>query len=114
MRHVMGIMDGTARKPLEMGDKVAGERAVIHVPAGDHARRGDGLAGAAPFHHERNPFGELLLVLRIFHAFVAVMRGQRGVSLFEKSHVGGAVHKTHMRAGMDEDRGSAIAPLVTR
>ena len=51
MRHVMGIMDGTARKPVEMGNEVAGERAIIDVRAGDHARRGDGLAGAAPFHH---------------------------------------------------------------
>src|SRR5205823_14298075 len=39
MRHVMGIMDGTARKLLEMGNEVAGERAIIDVRAGDHARR---------------------------------------------------------------------------
>ena len=49
------------------------------------------------------------------------MRGQRGVSLFEKSHVGGAVHKTHMRAGMDErprvrDRplGHEVGPQLPR
>jgi hypothetical protein len=99
---VMGVVDREAVETLQIADEVARERTIVHVRAGDHPGRGHPLAGVAPLHHERNPLGELLLVLGIFHALVAVMRGQRLVSLFEERHVVGAADEAHMRNRMDE------------
>jgi hypothetical protein len=79
-----------------------GERAVIDIGAGDHAGRGDILVDGAARHDERHPFAQCLDVFGIFHAAVEMMRGQRGVALFEKIDMGLAVDEAHVRHGMDE------------
>ena len=98
----MGVVDGEALEALQVANEIAGERAVVHVRAGDHPRRGHLLGGVAPFHHERDPFAQLPLVLGVFHPAIAVMRGERLVSLLQERHVVGAVDEAHMRNRMDE------------
>ena len=100
--HAMGVVDGKPGEPLEIADEMAGEGTVIDIGAGDHAGHGHGLIGRTAFHHERNPFRDFLLVLRVFHPFVGVVRGQRRVSLLEESDVFGAANETHVWTGMDE------------
>src|SRR5262245_33068444 len=98
----MGVVDRKAVETLQIADEIARERTIVHVGACDHPGRGHPLAGIAPLHHERNPLAQRLLVLGIFHAFVAVMRGQRLVSLLEKRYVVSAADEAHMRNGMNE------------
>ncbi len=98
----MRIMNGKAAETLQIADEIAGQRAVIHVGAGDHAGRGDDVVGRAAFHDERDPFPQGLLVLGKFHSPIEMVRGQRGVALLEKGDIGRAVDEAHMRHRMDE------------
>src|SRR5262249_20068600 len=80
---VLVEMDGEAVLPLEVGEQVAGERAVVEVGPGHHARGGTYLGRVAAFHEKRRPFADLLVVLGKLHAAVEVMRAHRRVALPE-------------------------------
>jgi hypothetical protein len=100
--HLLREFDREAVLAAEVVQQVGGERAVVHVGARHHARGGDRLRGIAALHDQRRPFADLLVVLGIFHAAVAVMRAHRGMTLLQESLAVGADHEAHVRHGMDE------------
>jgi hypothetical protein len=51
----MTVVNGKARESLEIGNEVAGERAIVDIRARDHTGHGHGLARVATLHHERHP-----------------------------------------------------------
>ena len=79
-----------------------GERAIVHVGACDDPRRRNRLVAGPALHHQRRPFRDLLPILGVFHAVIAVVRAHRLEPLSEERDVAGAVHETHVRHGMDE------------
>ena len=66
----------------------------------------------APFHDQRRPFGDLGMVLGVFHAVVAVMGAHCGVALLEEGLAVGADHETHVRHGVDEAVGRGERALA--
>ena len=74
-RHDLAVVvEVEARLAREGRDQEMGERAVVDVAAGDHARGGDRLTRIASFDDERCPFGDLGPILAVFHPHVAMMR----------------------------------------
>jgi hypothetical protein len=98
----MEVANGDARQFLQVADELPGKRSIVHVGAGDHAGRGQGLVRGTTLHDERDPLGELLPVLAIFHPVIAVVRGERRVALAQKRDMFGAPDETHMGNWMDE------------
>src|SRR5258708_744785 len=90
-----------ARLVDEMTDQMMSERTIIYVRACDDARRRDRLIAGPALHHQRCPFRDLLSILGVFHAVIAVVRAHRLEPLCEERDVA-AVHEAHMRHGMDE------------
>ena len=108
----VGEVRREASSRAEVPDEVRGQRTEVHVRPGDHPRGGDHVVRVAPIHDERNPFGELVLVLRVLHSAVAVMRGERRVPLLEEGDVVGTAYEAHVRHGVEEGlRGLDGSPL---
>ena len=95
-------LDGETFLAPQVGQQVGRQRAVVHVGARDHVRRGHHLAGVAALHEQRRPFGDLLVILGILHAAIAVMGAHRGVALLQEGRPLRADHEAHVRHGMDE------------
>jgi hypothetical protein len=91
---------------------MVGQRAVVHVGAGDDARRRNLLVGAAAFHDQRSPCGDLLMILGIFHAAVAVMRRHCREPPLEERHILGAANEAHVRYRMNEGLGIGDRSLL--
>src|SRR5262249_57971804 len=72
------------------------------------------FVGGEAFHHQRDPLAELLLVLRIFHAVPAMMRANRREGFLRKATFSGPCTKLMCGTGWMNDRGSAIAPFLTK
>src|SRR5882672_10504346 len=96
------VMYLAAGQTHEMADQMMGERAIIHVGTCDDPRRRDGLVDGTALHHQGCPFGDLLPILGVFHAVIAMMGSHRLEPLSEERDVAGAMHEAHVRHGMDE------------
>jgi len=79
-----------------------GEGTVIDVGPGHHAGRGHRLVGAAAFHDQWCPLGDLRAVFAVFHAVIAVMGAHGAVALTQEGDVVRAPDETQVRAGVDE------------
>jgi hypothetical protein len=91
---------------------MVGQRAVVDVGAGDDACRRDLLVGAAAFHDQRGPCGDLLMIVGIFHAAIAVMRRHCRESPLEERHILGAANEAHVRYRMNEGLGIGDRSLL--
>jgi hypothetical protein len=95
------VMYLATRQSDEMTDQMMGERAIIYIGACNDPRRRNGLLAAPALDHQRRPFRDLLPILGVFHAVIAVVRAHRLKPLSEERDVA-AVHETHVWHGMDE------------
>ena len=96
------VMHREARLIRQMLDEQMGECAVVDIRAGDYAGRGDRLGLVAALDDERRPFGDLGVVLAIFHAAVAMMRRHLLVACAQEGDIGVAPDEAHMRARVEE------------
>src|SRR5258708_968248 len=71
------VMYLAARLADEMADQMMGEGTVVHVGARDDPCRPNRLAARPTFHHQRCPFCDLLPILGVFHAGIAVVSAHR-------------------------------------
>src|ERR1700726_1270509 len=100
-RDAVSVMHLAAWLADEMTDQMMGERPIIHIGAGDDPRRSNGLIVGSALHHERCPFLDLLPVLGVFHAVIAMVRAHRLEPLSEERDVA-AMHEAHVRDRMYE------------
>ncbi|KWV86791.1 hypothetical protein PFLmoz3_03528 [Pseudomonas fluorescens] len=90
------------RRGLQVSDELAGDLAEVYVGA-DRAPGGrDFLARVTPFHHQRNPLGDLRRVFGVLHAGEQRAGLQGFVAFFQELDVVIAPHKAHVRSGVDE------------
>ncbi len=100
--HPLVIVHGKARLLAELAHQQVGEGTVIDVGPGDHAGRGHRFVGAAPFHDQRCPLGDLRAVFAVFHALIAVVGAHGAVALTQEGDVVRTPDETQVRAGVDE------------
>jgi Zn-dependent protease with chaperone function len=81
---------------LQTTRRKVGQRTIIHVRAGDHARRGDYVVRIAPFHDQRNPFRDLLLVIGKFHPVIQRMARQGFEPLAQEIAILNSTHETEV------------------
>src|SRR5271166_3550854 len=98
----VSIMDNKAWKGTEMINKMIGQRSVVDIRARDDARRSHRLVIRASFHHQGSPIGDLLLVLGIFHAAIAMVGRHCLKSLSEERYILGAPDEAHVGNWVDE------------
>src|SRR5213593_1884443 len=83
-------------------EKSLSESAIIHIRTCHHACRRNFLGRIAAFHDERDPFLNLLLLIRVFHPPITVMSRECLKALFEERDVLRSTYKTHMGYGMNK------------
>ena len=91
-----------------------GQRAVVDIGAGDDASCRERLLVLAALHDQRRPFGDLLVILAVLHAVIAMVRGHRVEALAQEGDIVLAPHEAHVRARVDEGARVGIAPLLIR
>src|SRR6202011_5217892 len=95
-------MDNKAGEGTEMINKMVSQRSVVDIGAGDDARRSHWFVIRAPFHNQGGPIGDLLLVLGIFHAVVAMVGRHCLKPLSEERYIVGAPAEAHVGNWMNE------------
>ena len=88
-----------------MCDQQMRQRTIVDIRSRNDAGRGDRLVRITPLDDQRRPVADLLAVLAVFHAVIAMMRRHRLVACAQKIDILPPLTKLMCGHGMDEGAG---------
>ena len=106
------VVHREARLRRELRHQQMRQRTVVDIGSGDDARRRDRLVRVAPLDDQRCPVGDLLAVLAVLHAVIAMVRRHRLVARAQEFDILLAPHEAHVRARVDEGARIGDRPLL--
>ena len=87
---------------LQSGNQLAGDFPVVDVGSDFGAGRGHFLLRIAPFHHQRRPLFDLLMIFRIANPAEQLTLLERRVTRAQEIHIVFAPHKAHVRHAVNK------------
>jgi hypothetical protein len=87
---------------LQSGDQLTGNFTVVDVGTDFRAGRGHLLLRIAPFHHQRRPLFDLLMIFRIANTAEQLALLQRRIARAQEVDVVFAPHKAHVRHAVNK------------